>query len=248
MDSLLIALNLAVLLGALLQAASGIGFGVIAGPMILIALNDGSAIQVTSILSLLIAVVLLPSVLRHVERAILHRFLIGSLAGLPLGLAAFAWFPVDALKLLAGVAILSLCLMLLRSSAMGALANPRPRIDHATGVVSGAMSVGLAMPGPVAAVRLAALRQPKEATRATILLLFVFSYSAAIAAQAAASGLSGETLRLSLSLVPATLLGIGIGALLGKRLSEAWFRRVILAILLATAASLLLSASGVTLG
>ena len=59
MDGLLLALNLAVLLGALLQAASGIGFGVIAGPMILIALNDGSAIQVTSILSLLIAVVLL---------------------------------------------------------------------------------------------------------------------------------------------------------------------------------------------
>ncbi len=248
MDSLLIALNLAVLLGALLQAASGIGFGVIAGPMILIALNDGSAIQVTSILSLLIALVLLPSVMRHVERDILRRFLIGSLAGLPLGLIAFVWFPVAALKLLAGVSILLLCAMLLRGRAARTLPQPRPRLDHATGVVSGAMSVGLAMPGPVAAVRLAALQRTKEATRATILLLFVFSYSAAIAVQAAASGLSGETLRLSADLVPATLLGIGIGALLGKRLSEIWFRRVILAILLATAVSLLFSAAGVSFG
>ena len=248
MDSLLIALNLAVLLGALLQAASGIGFGVIAGPMILIALNDGSAIQVTSILSLLIAVVLLPSVLRHVERSILQRFLIGSLAGLPLGLAAFVWFPVAALKLLAGLSILLLFLMLLRGRASGFLAQPGSRLDHATGVVSGAMSVALAMPGPVAAVRLAALTYPKETTRATILLLFVFSYSVAIAAQTAANGLSGETLRLSLGLVPATLIGIGLGALLSRRLSERWFHRVILAILLATAASLLLSASGVSLG
>ena len=248
MDSLLLALNLAVLLGALLQAASGIGFGVIAGPMILIALNDGSAIQVTSILSLLIAVVLLPSVLRHVERAILRRFLIGSLAGLPLGLAAFIWFPVAALKLLAGFSILLLCLMLLRRRASGLLAQPGAGLDHATGVVSGAMSVGLAMPGPVAAVRLAALTYPKEATRATIRLLFVVSYSVAIAAQAAANGLSGETLRLSLGLVPATLIGIGLGALLSRRLSERWFHRVILAILLATAVSLLLSASGVSLG
>lgn len=248
MDSLLLALNLAVLLGALLQAASGIGFGVIAGPMILIALNDGSAIQVTSILSLLIAVVLLPSVLRHVERAILRRFLIGSLAGLPLGLAAFIWFPVAALKLLAGFSILLLCLMLLRRRASGFLAQPGAGLDHATGVVSGAMSVGLAMPGPVAAVRLTALTYPKEATRATILLLFVFSYSVAIAAQAAANGLSGETLRLSLGLVPATLIGIGLGALLSRRLSERWFHRVILTILLVTAVSLLLSASGASLG
>ena len=44
------------------------------------------------------------------------------------------------------------------------------------------------------------------------------------------------------------VIGIGLGALLSRRLSERWFHRVILAVLLATAVSLLLSASGVSLG
>ena len=49
-------LNVAVLVASALQSATGIGFGVIAGPILLIVLNDGSAIQISIALNLLIAV------------------------------------------------------------------------------------------------------------------------------------------------------------------------------------------------
>ena len=48
MDQEFFLLNVVVLVASALQSATGIGFGVIAGPILLIVLNDGSAIQVRS--------------------------------------------------------------------------------------------------------------------------------------------------------------------------------------------------------
>ena len=71
MDATLIALHAAVFAAALLQAATGIGFGVIAGPIILMVMNSGAAVQVTILLSLLIAVVLAPSLYGQVHKKVL---------------------------------------------------------------------------------------------------------------------------------------------------------------------------------
>ena len=65
MDQAFLILNLAVFGAAALQSATGIGFGVIAGPVLLIALNDGAAIQISILLNLLIAVILTPSLWRQ---------------------------------------------------------------------------------------------------------------------------------------------------------------------------------------
>ncbi len=61
MDQDFLVLNVAVFGASALQSATGIGFGVIAGPVLLVALNDGSAIQISIVLNLLIAAFLAPS-------------------------------------------------------------------------------------------------------------------------------------------------------------------------------------------
>ena len=237
----------AVLAAALLQAATGIGFGVIAGPIILMAMGSGAAVQVTCLLSLLIALLLAPSLVKQVDRVLLGRLLLGSLAGLPIGILVFVSVGVDLLKLLAGAAVLFMATA--ASGRFGArnrgadTAGGRLR-DIGTGVISGVMSASLAMPGPVAAARMAALAHAKEAIRATILMLFVFSYSAAIALQAALADISRETWWLAVTLVPATLAGILLGRLSLAWISESLFRRLIVVVLLATAAGLLLSSIG----
>ena len=68
MDGYILALHGAVLAAALFQAATGIGFGILAGPIILMVMNSGSAVQVTILLSLLIAVVLAPSLYRRADK------------------------------------------------------------------------------------------------------------------------------------------------------------------------------------
>ncbi len=242
MEGYELALHAAVLFAALLQAATGIGFGVIAGPIILLILSSGAAVQITILLSLMIAVVLTPALIRRVHRALLVRFLLGTTAGLPLGILVFLLVSVDALKLLAAIAVGFMAV-----SASGLLARPvdqgdsrRRRLgDLGVGVISGVMSASLAMPGPVAAARMSALAHAKDTIRATVLVMFVFSYSAAIGFQAVLVGVSGETLKLTATLVPATLIGVGLGKLAVAWISERLFRRLIVGLLLATALSLL---------
>jgi uncharacterized membrane protein YfcA len=164
--------------------------------------------------------------------------------GLPLGIFVFLHVSVDLLKLLAGVAVLFMAFA--ASGRFGSFdrngdAEGARSLDIGVGVLSGLMSACLAMPGPVAAARMAALRHAKDTIRATILVLFVFSYGAAIALQAALVGVSWDTLSHAATLTPATLIGIYLGRKSVAWISERTFRRLIVALLLVTSVSLLVN-------
>jgi uncharacterized membrane protein YfcA len=233
-----------VLAASVLQSAAGIGFGVIAGPIMLLLLNSGAAIQLSIVLSLLIAVVLLPGLWREVDCRLLQIFLIGSGIGIPIGIAVFLTVSIKLLKLLAGLGVLLTLLMLFGrrfSMPHGQLPSEAAR-DLVTGIVSGLMSGSLAMPGPVPAARMAATGRSRDATRATMMALFVGSYLAAFAMQAATATVERGTLWLMLLLVPPTLAGVAVGRALATRLSGAMFNRLIAAILAATGVTLVFSA------
>ena len=247
MDGWLLALQVAVFAAALLQAATGIGFGVIAGPIMLMVLNDGSAVQVAIVLSLLIAVVLAPFLYRQVDKRLLRHLLVGTMAGLPLGIVVFLSVRLEDLMVLAAIAV---AFMAVSASGLATLPLRKGETTRGAaqnvviGVLSGAMSASLAMPGPVAAARMSALALPKETIRATILAMFVVSYGTAYALQVWLAGVSPATLRVTVSLVPATLAGVVAGRLLAARISERAFRRLIVVVLVATAAGLLINALG----
>jgi uncharacterized membrane protein YfcA len=98
------------------------------------------------------------------------------------------------------------------------------------------------MPGPVVAARMMASERSKESVRATILVMFVGSYIAAIAAQALMGGIPRDNLTLTASLAPATLIGVFLGRFAVSWISERGFRWILSIILVVTAASLLLVA------
>ena len=85
----LLVLSIAVFGASVLQSATGIGFGVVAGPLLLIVLNDSAAIQVSVALNLLIAVILAPSLWRIADRKLLRSLLIGLAVGSPIGVVMF---------------------------------------------------------------------------------------------------------------------------------------------------------------
>jgi len=244
MDPQFLLLIFAVAGASALQAATGIGFGVIAGPVLLMVLNSATAIQISILLSFLIAAVLVPSLWRHLDRLLLVRLLAGSLVGIPLGLVVFLNIGIDVLKLLAGGVVLFTLVFALR--AHRALKAPvslvRGRIEQLSlGVASGVMSGSLAMPGPIPAAWMSARAYTKETVRATILAMFLFSYMAALALQALLAGITRETLWQGTILAPATLIGVFIGRLLAARLTERIFRWVLILVLAATALGLFFS-------
>ena len=237
-----------------LQSATGIGFGVIAGPVLLIVLNSRAAIQISIGLSLMIAAVLVPSLWRNTDRLLLLRLLAGSAAGVPIGLAVFLSIGIDHLKLLAGLAVLFTLVFLFRpgagAKAAGAVSagaetagakRPGKLEQILLGAISGVMSGSLAMPGPVPAAWMSARSYGKDTIRATLLSLFIFSYLAALALQAIMTDIGRETLRHGLILAGPALAGVIAGHFLSHRLTERAFRWVLISVLTATAAGLFLS-------
>lgn len=237
-------LNIAVFAASALQSATGIGFGVIAGPILLVALNDGSAIQISIVLNLLIATLLAPSLWHDADLPLLKMILIGLLVGSPIGFLIFLNLDITWLKTFAGFAVIFTLLATVRSYRESPQRLFEPAGDTArisVGIVAGVMGASLAMPGPIPAAWMSVKGFSRKAVRATILLMFIFAYGIALALQYAASGVGADTLRLCAMLAPATIIGIVAGRALSHRVSEQTFRWTLIIILTATATALFAS-------
>ncbi|MEH6545801.1 MAG: sulfite exporter TauE/SafE family protein [Sneathiella sp.] len=238
MDPTLITLSVTVFFAAALQSATGIGFGVIAGPIMLLLLNSSNSIQISIVLNLLIAVLLVRSIRLEFDKTILIQLLIGSAVGLPLGLLIFLNVDVVMLKILAGTAVALTALLVIRNNIIKpkpAAAVPSNLSALATGIASGLMSSSLAMPGPVVAAWMSATGIEKQVVRATTLTLFVFSFGAALLFQIPFAGIETDTLWICLKLAPATIAGIYVGRLITTWITERIFSWMIIVILLLTA-------------
>jgi len=242
MDQEILILSFAVFAASTLQSATGIGFGIIAGPVLLVVLNDSSAIQISIVLNLLIASLLAPSIRREVHRPILGKLLIGIGIGSPLGLLIFLNIEIDLLKTFAGVIVLFTLVMVIRSKRIGSqvIENlPNQAESTLVGTVAGIMGGSLAMPGPVPAAWMAARGIDKTTVRATILMMFVFAYAMALALQFVMTEIRTDTLELCARLAPATIAGIFVGKFLSKRISTNIFNGLLILILAATIVILL---------
>lgn len=238
MDQHFLILNIAVFGAAALQSATGIGFGIIAGPILLIYLNDGSAIQISIVLNLLIALVLAPSLRHQADRQLLSRLLIGLSIGSPVGLLIFLNMNIVFLKAFAGLAVAYTLFVILRSNRAPSHAPTlatKSTEQISIGVMSGIMGASLAMPGPIPAAWMSTKGFSKETIRATILVMFVFAYVVALALQFGLAGIGADTMRLSAMLAPSTIIGILVGRSLANRLTEQTFRYLLVIILASTA-------------
>ena len=238
MDQHFLILNIAVFGAAALQSATGIGFGVIAGPVLLIALNSGSAVQISIVLNLLIALILVPSLWQQADRRLLTRLLIGLAIGSPVGLLIFLNVEIVVLKAFAGLAVAHTLFLILRNNRAPSHAptlEAKNSEQISIGVLSGIMGASLAMPGPIPAAWMSAKEFSKETIRATILVMFLFAYVVALVLQFGLAGIGADTMRLSAMLVPSTIIGILVGRSLISRITEQAFRYLLVIVLASTA-------------
>ncbi len=238
MDLDFLILNVAVFGAAALQSATGIGFGVIAGPVLLIALNSGSAVQISIILNLLIASILAPSLWRQADRQLLARLLIGLAIGSPVGLLIFLNMDIVVLKAFAGLTVAYTLFLILRNNRASSHAPTlaaKSTEQISIGALAGIMGASLAMPGPIPAAWMSARGFSRETIRATILVMFIFAYVVALALQFGLAGIGADTMRLSATLAPSTIVGILVGRLLVSRVTEQTFHYLLVIILASTA-------------
>lgn len=232
-------LAIATFAGALVQAASGFGFAIVAAPVFLAATGATWSISLLVVLHVVQSAMLVPSVWREAPPAVLRRLLTGAALGCPVGLALFLWADVRMLKIAVGALILAVTALIVarekglvgRPATGGSGEDERAAPAMLTGVVSGAMTSLLVMPGPPLMVWLMGTSLGKAQSRALSLTFFAVCYVAVTLLNLGAGQLPLAMWGVIALLAPAVVAGTLAGARVVRHISEAAFRRVVLALL-----------------
>lgn len=229
-----------VLLGATLQVASGVGLGLIAGPSLLLLLDGPSAILTAILLNLALTACLLPSERRDIAPGVLARMSLWAAIGIPAGTALMMAANPVALKVASGVIVLLAVVQMRAFAASRAPGHAPPAwATRVGGVLAGAMTGALAVPGPVALwIMLSSGLEPAK-VRATLRGFFMIAYTVALLIHLASTDHGSQSWALAAALLPAVGIGIALGFAARRSLSAARLRSVLEGILLVMGISLL---------
>ena len=97
--------SLVVCAGTALQVATGVGLGLLAGPVLILSLPVESAIFVAIILNLSVSLLLLPQERGEISWPPLRLLLFGTLVGVPLGWLVLQALDAMTLKIFTGVVV-----------------------------------------------------------------------------------------------------------------------------------------------
>ena len=238
-----------VLLGSLLQSATGMGLGLLVAPVLLLVMDSVAAVTVAVVLNLLVSAVLLPAERRDVAVPSLLPLLAGCLLGIPAGLWVLDGVDLDTLKLLAGIGVSAAAAQLLsrsRRAARGPVGGGPRLAARATiasaGVLSGIMTACLAMPGPALMWGMGSLGLDPRVIRANLRALFTAAYGVTLASHLLTGIRASEFVAVSAALVPALLAGAALGHRAKSRLSDRALRGALEIILLVMGVTLIASA------
>jgi uncharacterized membrane protein YfcA len=221
---------------ALLQAANGFGFAVLAVPLFLLFTEPGPAIRIVVIVTLALSAVVLPGMHDAIDWPLLLRLGIGAAIGLPVGLAAFGYADPIAVRAVIGAIIIAFAgvIIALRLRARPMALAMRPGRDLASGVVSGIATALTGMSGPPVLIYLMLAGAAPRVVRATLFAFFAGCYAATLAAYVGTIGVPGPTWLTAVSLVPFAWIGGLIGRRLGDRLGVEAATMLALVVLTAT--------------
>jgi hypothetical protein len=221
---------------ALLQAANGFGFAVMAVPLFLLFADPAAAIQIVIIVTLALSAVVLPGMHDAIDRPLLLRLGIGAAVGLPIGLVAFGYADPVAVRFVIGATILGFAAVIVatRSRQRPVTLAMRPARDLIAGVVSGVATALTGMSGPPVLIYLMLAGAAPRIVRATLFAFFAACYAATLAAYIVTIGVTRATWLAAASLIPFAWIGGLIGRRVGDQLGVEGATVLALIVLMAT--------------
>lgn len=223
--------------GAMVQGAVGIGFALVAAPLLV--LLDPALVPVPL---LLLAVVHATLVVardgRHADWEGVAWAMLGRLPGTALGVLAVVTLPQRAFTLTIGGCVLAFVLL----SMLTWRPLPAPRSLLLAGVASGAGGTAAAIAGPPIALLYQDAAGPR--VRGTLGCYFILGSLTSVAALAAAGEVTAASLRNAALLTPFLIIGFLLSGPARRILDDGWTRTAVLAVA-ATSAALLILRSAV---
>jgi uncharacterized membrane protein YfcA len=216
-----------------LRGFSGFGSALVLSPALSAVYGPETAVPVALLLEFALAVPFVPPALRLIDRGRVALLCLAATAGIPLG--AWVLVAVDGSTL--RWVICAIVLVAVAMLAFGWRYHGRPGVPvtAATGAVSGVLSGSTGMSGPPVMFLYLSGTDPAARMRASFMVYFAWVDVAALTAFAVVGALSARALLVAAALVVPYLLAALTGARFFGRASDAFYRRLAVAVLLAVA-------------
>jgi uncharacterized membrane protein YfcA len=182
----------------------------------------------------------------HADWRILRRLVPSVVLGVLLGVVVL-WFADDAAvrRMIGGILVflvlLSLVLMVRRRRDGAGVRPVPPALTHVFGPLGGFTTMIANAAGPVMSLYFVASRLPVQAVLGTAAWFFLIVNAFKVPFSVGLGLMTLDSLLLDLLLVPALVVGAVVGWRLARRISPAWFERIVLVLTLASGVYLLLA-------
>jgi uncharacterized membrane protein YfcA len=216
---------------AFIQAVSGFGFSLFAIPLLAVLIGPLEAVVVATLLSGCLSSGALLVYRRDVNWRVIAKVTVSALLGIPIGLVTADLLPARLLTTLIAVCVILAAVFFGLTQQRSGSAKPRA---VTAGLLSGALLTSTGMNGPPLVLSFHRMRMPAREFRASLQAAFAFQDLLAIAGFAIVGRLSGDDVRLAAFLLPLLVVGWALGAVVFNRLSQVFFKRFTLWLLIAT--------------
>lgn len=221
---------LIVFLGAIVMGTVSFGMGLVVAPVLLLFVEPQSAVVIVNAVIGLVLVLVLLQTFRHLNLRLMLPMTLGGLIAVPIGVLVLSSANPTTLRITIGLVILFLGVLNLFQVQL-------PLVQHRlTGAVVGFLTslavTTLSIGGPLAALYVVAQKWPPQEIRAALAFFFLVSYAAAFFLYARSGLVHRETLANIGVLVPSLVAGVGLAALLVRRMNPRVFRYAVTGVII----------------
>ena len=233
----------AVLFAAVVRGTAGFGFALVLAPLMLLLLEPKSVVVVNLLLGVVSHIAVLGSSFRRVDLRRTLPMVVGSLAGIPVGVWIITVISPDALKVLIGATTLFFVVPL----AIGVTRTFRREkpVAGVAGFLSGVLNSSTSLGGPPVVLFMHNQKWPKEMIHPSLAAYFLLASVCSLAGLFIAGLVEVDMVITAASLTPALVVGVGLGMFVFRRVSERFFRILSMVIIFCSGATAILLGLGV---
>jgi uncharacterized membrane protein YfcA len=241
MDSLVGIVAVGAIVAGFVQGLSGFAFALVAMSIWAWAVEPQLAAVMAVFGALTGQVIAAISVRRGFDLKLLLPFLIGGLAGIPIGVVILPWLDVRVFKLVLGTLLVVWCPFMLFARHLPPITAGGSLADAAIGLIGGVMGGIGGFTGPIPTLWCTLRQWDKDTQRAVIQNFNLTTLSFTMAAYIVTGKVTTAMLPMLAIVAPAMLIPTLLGTRLYIGISEATFRKIVLSLLTASGVALLAS-------
>ncbi|HEX5231217.1 MAG TPA: sulfite exporter TauE/SafE family protein [Bradyrhizobium sp.] len=232
------------LAGGFVSGLAGFGTALMALGIWLYVVTPDVAVQLVLICSIIAQTWTMPSIWRSIDFKLVLPFLVGGLAGVPIGTWLVAYADPRHFKLAVGILLLIFPTALYLQRRPMAVAFGGKAADTGIGFAGGVLGGLAGLSGPIPILWASVRGLGKDERRGLFQTFNWTILTAALVAQGASGLIKRETLWLALVVFPATIGGAWLGTRAYRVLSDGNFRDVVLGLLFLSGVTLVWSSLG----